>query len=154
MKTFLSLMLVLSLLNLGAVVDGNKEAGKTLSAKDFKLKLEKLHGVLIDVRTPEEYLCACIPGSLNINMQGKLFEERIRKLDKNKNYFLYCGTGVRSFAAMEIMKKAGFTKLFDLEGGLTNWVKYDFPMDGSPSTCYLIKTNSLGREFSSISELF
>jgi rhodanese-related sulfurtransferase len=63
------------------------------------------------------------------------FEQKISRLPKSSNYFLYCGTGMRSMAAMEVMKKNGFYKLFDLDGGLTNWEKFELPMDGSTSTC-------------------
>jgi rhodanese-related sulfurtransferase len=137
MKTSLLSLLVLSILGLGAI-SAVQQSAKSLPPKEFKLKLERLHGLLVDVRTPEEYLCAHIPGAININLNGANFEKKIDRLDKVKNYFLYCGTGVRSLAAMEVMKKKGFYKVFDLDGGLTNWEKYDLPMDGSTTTCSLL----------------
>jgi rhodanese-related sulfurtransferase len=137
MKIHILSLLVLSILGLGAI-NAVQQSTKSLPPKEFKLKLERLHGILVDVRTPEEYLCAHIPGAININLNGANFEMRIGRLDKSRNYFLYCGTGVRSLAGMEVMKKKGFSKLFDLDGGLTNWEKYDLPMDGSTTTCSLL----------------
>ncbi len=133
MKTSVYIILLLSIFQISAVVD----SGKTLPAKEFKAKLEATKGILIDVRTPEEFLCACIPGAVNINLQGKLWDERIGKLDKTKTYFLYDGTGMRSGAAMEAMSKAGFKKLFDLKDGLMNWEKLELPMIGAMGTCDL-----------------
>jgi rhodanese-related sulfurtransferase len=102
----------------------------TLSPAEFKLRCANAHGILLDVRTPEEYLASTIPGAININvMDPDYFASHIKKLDKNKTYFLFCGTGMRSSEAMEEMKKAGFLKVYELDGGLTAWEKYDLPLD-------------------------
>jgi phage shock protein E len=136
MKTYISVLIICGLSSF-CVAPAFQSSSKTLAPKEFKLKLEQLHGILVDVRTPEEYLCAHIPGAININLNSPKFEQRIATLNHTQNYFLYCGTGMRSLAAMETMKKKGFTKLFDLDGGLTNWEKYALPMDGSTTTCSL-----------------
>ncbi|MFI5149877.1 MAG: rhodanese-like domain-containing protein [Bacteroidia bacterium] len=121
--------LLLMILMIGA---GLKDAGAqtvSLSPKMFKQKCEVLHGIMIDVRTPEEYLESTIPGAININMMAPDFKKQIEKLNKTKAYFLFCGTGMRSGEAVEEMKKAGFLKVFDLEGGMTSWERYDLPID-------------------------
>jgi rhodanese-related sulfurtransferase len=100
----------------------------TLSPSQFKHQLKKQHGVLIDVRTPEEYQAECIAGAVNINVQADDFKTRIGNFDKNKKYFLYCGTGKRSAMAMDIMMEAGCKTVYDLKGGITEWKKKGFPV--------------------------
>ncbi|MBI4947272.1 MAG: rhodanese-like domain-containing protein [Bacteroidetes bacterium] len=101
---------------------------KTLSPTQFKYELKKQHGVLIDVRTSEEYNAECIAGAININMQATDFKARVETLDKNKTYFLYCLAGKRSLMAMHIMAQQGFKKVYDLKGGITEWKKKEFPV--------------------------
>ncbi|HXC06186.1 MAG TPA: rhodanese-like domain-containing protein [Bacteroidia bacterium] len=101
----------------------------SLTPKQFKQKCEAVHGVMIDVRTPEEYIEATIPGAINVNEMATDFKLKIQKLDKAKTYFLFCGTGMRSAEAVAEMKKAGFLKVFDLEGGMTSWERDSLPVD-------------------------
>lgn len=101
---------------------------KSLPPAQFKHQLEKCNGVLVDVRTPEQYNSECIAGAININVQADDFKSRIENLNKSEAYFLYCGTGKRSAKAMEMMLEAGFKKVYDLKGGLTEWKKKGFPI--------------------------
>ena len=45
----------------------------------------------------------------------------IQKLDKNKNYYVYCHSGIRSVQACQIMKSFGFENLYNLLGGISEW---------------------------------
>ena len=45
----------------------------------------------------------------------------LEKLDKTKNYYVYCRSGNRSGQACAIMKNLGFDKAFNLQGGFMNW---------------------------------
>lgn len=91
----------------------------TVEEMDKLLKLEKVQ--LIDVRTPEEYAEGHIAGSININFNADDFEEQIVKADKSKPVAVYCGKGGRSSRCSAFMKKAGFKKIYDLNGGITEW---------------------------------
>jgi rhodanese-related sulfurtransferase len=42
-------------------------------------------------------------------------------LDKNKPVLVYCAAGGRSASAAKDLKKAGFKKVYDLEGGYDAW---------------------------------
>ena len=76
---------------------------------------------LIDVRTPEEYNEGHIESALNINFYDDNFEELIEQVDKSKPVAVYCGKGGRSAKCASFMKNAGFTKIYDLNGGITEW---------------------------------
>ena len=99
----------------------------TMPASEFKKHLEEKQGILVDVRTPEEYGKEHIKGSKNIDVKADDFESEINKLDKSKIYFIYCGVGKRGSLAMQKMHHAGFMKLYNLEGGLNGWKKEKFP---------------------------
>lgn len=98
------------------------EAYIQLSPDAFKAKLAEMPGSqLIDVRTPREFEQGHIEGAQMINYKDRSFKTGIDKLDKSQAVFVYCQAGGRSKSACEIMEKAGFTKIYELEGGYGNW---------------------------------
>lgn len=78
---------------------------------------------LLDVRTPGEFNEGKLEGAQNIDIHSPDFEERLKAMDKDKTYGVYCAVGARSAAATERMKQLGFKKIFELKGGYVNWVK-------------------------------
>ncbi|MBL7723987.1 MAG: rhodanese-like domain-containing protein [Chitinophagaceae bacterium] len=100
----------------------NNSTGKTVSQKKFQRLSTKKNTVLLDVRTPDEYNAGHIPRSLQIDvLKAEDFKKQVAALDKTKTYLLYCRSGKRSKEALALMKEAGFTKLYDLKGGFSNW---------------------------------
>ena len=91
----------------------------TVEEMDSLLEMGKVQ--LIDVRTPEEYAEGYIEGAINIDFRDENFEELIAKVDKSKPVAVYCGRGGRSGKCSAYMKKAGFKKIYDLNGGITEW---------------------------------
>ncbi len=80
-------------------------------------------GVVLDVRTPDEWAEGTIPGATKINYYDDNFAQQIEKLDKNTPVFVYCKRGGRSAGAAEVLEKKGFTKVFNLKGGITAWME-------------------------------
>ncbi len=78
-------------------------------------------GVLIDVRTPMEFNQGHIPHSLLIDIYNSKFTDEVRKLDRNKNYYLYCHSGNRSFHAGKFMLSIGFKNVYHLKPGIIGW---------------------------------
>lgn len=95
-----------------------------LSQEEWTQQLEKDNNAFIlDVRTPEEVEDGFIPNARNIDFYlGQDFLSEVEKLDKGKNYYVYCRSGNRSGQACAIMKSLGFTNTYNLEGGFMNWV--------------------------------
>ena len=86
-----------------------------------RLKVDK-NSFLIDVRTDEEFEDSHIPDSKLLNIRDpQLFIDGIQELDKTKNYYVYCHSGVRSVQACQIMKSFGFENLYNLLGGISEW---------------------------------
>lgn len=86
---------------------------------------EAVHGEdsmqLVDVRTSEEFEVSHLKNAQNICVTSKDFREKVAFLDKHKPVYVYCKKGGRSAKAATILKEMGFTKVYDLQGGLTSW---------------------------------
>ena len=81
---------------------------------------------LIDVRTPKEFADGHIPNAINIDFLSDDFSSKIGKLKKDKPVYVYCRSGKRSSESVIVFEKAGFTKIYDLEGGILNWSSKGF----------------------------
>ncbi|MEB8330654.1 rhodanese-like domain-containing protein [Flavobacteriaceae bacterium KMM 6897] len=94
-----------------------------LSQEEWSSQLEQDdNAFILDVRTSDEVEEGYIPGSANIDIYlGQEFLEELEKLDKSKNYYVYCRSGNRSGQACAIMNNAGFKNAYNLEGGFMKW---------------------------------
>lgn len=74
----------------------------------------KTIAAVIDVRTPDEVATGHLHDSINIDIQGADFESQMNRLDKTKNYVVYCHSGNRAGQAITWMQQNGFTgKLYN-----------------------------------------
>tara|TARA_Y100001978_G_scaffold109974_1_gene98109 strand:- start:202 stop:525 length:324 start_codon:yes stop_codon:yes gene_type:complete len=96
-----------------------------LDTQTWKKSLsEDPNAICLDVRTSNEYNEAHIPNSLNMDIYDPTgFMKKINDLDHTKSYFIYCKSGKRSQMACEIMQQCGFYKLFNLDGGIEDWIE-------------------------------
>lgn len=97
-------------------------SAKNLDTMAFAKKIAEPHVVVLDVRTPGEYMSGHIQGAINIDVETSHFESEITKLDKSATYAVYCRSGRRSGVAVETMHHFGFTKLFNLSSGVNDWL--------------------------------
>jgi len=97
------------------------KAFEDLSGNEFQKKVkETANAVILDVRTEEEFRGGRIPESININVMGASFINKVDLLDKSKTYFVYCRSGGRSGQACGLMAKRGFA-VYNLAGGIMSW---------------------------------
>ncbi len=97
----------------------DKQVVELISPKDLNAKLGDIQ--LIDIRTPREYTGGYIKGAININFFDRNFNDRMAKLNKDKELYIYCRSGNRTGKAAKRLKDQGFTKIYDLQGGILNW---------------------------------
>ena len=73
--------------------------------------------IIIDVRTTDEYNESHIANAINIPV------DNINEItyDKDIKIILYCASGVRSAKAAKALVDAGYTNVYNLDGGLINW---------------------------------
>lgn len=101
----------------------NGQGVKSLKPEEFAQKVGNGTEVqLVDVRTPEEFGEKRIKGAVNINVDDPAFETQMAKLDKSKPVYLYCLSGGRSSTAADWASKNGFKEVYNLDGGIRNWL--------------------------------
>jgi rhodanese-related sulfurtransferase len=99
-----------------------------LSVPEFSKKVTDEGIITLDVRTPGEFNEGHIEGAQLIDFQSGNFENEIASLDKNQTYAVYCRSGNRSGEAVKVMSEAGFTKLYNLDGGVIDWANAGLPL--------------------------
>ena len=96
--------------------------------KLIKERAGKADFVILDVRTPEEFAEGHIDGAVNRDVQSRDFEKRLRTLDRNKSYLVYCRTGNRSRQAILAMEALGFRAIFHMNEGIVKWKQQNLPL--------------------------
>lgn len=94
-----------------------------LSQEEWTLQLENdTNAFILDVRTPEEVEEGFIPKAVNLDIYlGQEFLDALEKLDKSKNYYVYCRSGNRSAQACALMNNIGIANAYNLQGGFNEW---------------------------------
>lgn len=91
---------------------------KIIKSPEAKTLLEKEKGIVIlDVRTPEEFAAGHLKNAQLFNKNAPDFESKIKTLDKDKTYLVYCAVGGRSGQAAQMMHELGFTQIYDATEG-------------------------------------
>jgi rhodanese-related sulfurtransferase len=96
---------------------------QNIENNEFKKLMTQPNTVVLDVRTPREINEGYISGTTQfIDIHDASFETTIGKLDKSKNYLVYCRSGARSAMACRLMYEKGFTgQLYNLAKGILGW---------------------------------
>ncbi|WP_299382266.1 rhodanese-like domain-containing protein [uncultured Lacinutrix sp.] len=125
---------------LGGSFEAWKEAGKetddliSISAEEFKERLEKATIPVFDVRKEGEFIAGHVENAnftplddLNAHLSG---------FPKNEPFYVYCGGGYRSVIAASILKSRGIHNLVDVAGGMGAIKKAGIPVSDfvCPST--------------------
>jgi rhodanese-related sulfurtransferase len=81
--------------------------------------------VILDVRENDEWNAGHIAGAIHIPL-GEI-SNRIGELTKYQNHpvITQCRSGARSAKAADILTKAGFNNVHNMDGGLNAWQKAD-----------------------------
>jgi adenylyltransferase/sulfurtransferase len=76
---------------------------------------------LLDVREPNEWQIAKIPGATLLPLSE--LPQRWRELEprKGKPMVVHCKSGVRSKKAIAFLQQQGFTGLKNMAGGILQW---------------------------------
>tara|TARA_B100001778_G_scaffold268563_1_gene229982 strand:- start:1 stop:312 length:312 start_codon:yes stop_codon:yes gene_type:complete len=95
---------------------------ENLSTSKWKESFKKTNSpLIIDVRTPLEWVNGTIDGAIKIDFnQQQDFINFIEKLEKSNNYYVYCKSGVRSWYACQMMEQLGLST-YNLKNGITQW---------------------------------
>ena len=75
--------------------------------------------LLLDVREPQEFAHCHIDGSLTIPMSS--VPARVQELDSAAATVVICHHGMRSSQVAMYLQQQGFSKLYNLSGGVAAW---------------------------------
>src|SRR5947199_3533933 len=96
------------------------QAVPTISVQELKGKMDAGEAFeLVDVREPFEYEIARIDGAKLIPL-GEI-GERFGELQEEQPIIVHCHSGQRSAQAVRLLRQRGFTKVYNLEGGIDAW---------------------------------
>jgi len=82
---------------------------------------------IVDVRNPYEIKIGKFSNSLNPQTNNfRQFPKQFKKMniDKNAKIAMYCTGGIRCEKASAYLRKEGYKKIFQLEGGILNYLDY------------------------------
>lgn len=83
--------------------------GASVSPDTVRAALSDPAAVVLDVRTKGEWSGGHLKGARHLDVSGAGFDAGLKKLSKDKTYYVYCRSGGRSGMAVAKMQAQGFT---------------------------------------------
>ena len=101
----------------------SKRRNRYLSGKSWNKLIIKKETLLIDVRNPFEYSVGTFKNAMNPNIQNfRDFPKFLNKIEKTKSVAMFCTGGIRCEKTSIFLKKKGFKNVFQLKGGIINYL--------------------------------
>jgi len=101
----------------------NKKKNHINPKKWNKLIADK-ETLVLDSRKPFEYKVGTFKKSVNPDVDNfREFPKYLNKLDKKKTIAMFCTGGIRCEKASVFLEKKGFKNVFQLKGGILNYLK-------------------------------
>lgn len=106
----------------------SRKAGKSILPQQLSLLVNKEEGLVLDVRDNNEFKQGHIVGSVNIPYRD--VEKRMAELNshKDKPVIVVCKIGQTASSASKQLKQAGFTQVYKLAGGISEWTAANLPL--------------------------
>ncbi|WP_370477804.1 rhodanese-like domain-containing protein [Tamlana flava] len=105
----------------------NTESIPYINAESLRTSAENT--ILLDSREEKEYLVSHLKNAIFVGYDNFSLDSVQQKIaDKNSSIVVYCSLGVRSEDIAEKLKKAGYTNVKNLYGGIFEWKNQDFPV--------------------------
>ncbi len=113
------------------VVPMNLKLSQMIKKKDSHVDPNKWNKLIknkktlvIDARKPFEYDVGTFKGSANPNIDNfRDFPKYLRNLKKNQPIAMFCTGGIRCEKASVYLEKKGFSNVYQLKGGILNYLK-------------------------------
>ena len=100
-----------------AAVVEQKVAPITMIDWQKAFEMNKAGAVLLDVRTPAE-VAKGMASEAAVNVPLQELPQRLSEVPKDKDLLVYCRSGKRSMAASKFLVENGYTRVFNIEGGI------------------------------------
>lgn len=100
-----------------------------VNADEFNSVIKDPNVVILDVRTPAEFVQGHIEDAVNLDVSViDDFTLQASLLDKSKTYAVYCRSGNRSQVAVNAMFAQGINGIYELETGILGWEESGYPV--------------------------
>jgi len=105
-----------------------RSGGAQVNPAEATLLINREDAHVVDVREVDEFASGHLPDARNIPV-GKI-ADRIAEIEKfkDKPVIVCCASGMRSAKACGELKKLGFSRLYNLDGGIDGWLKAGLPV--------------------------
>lgn len=103
-----------------------------ISARQAKEMIDRKEVFILDVRTNEEYAAGHINGSTLLAVQDipkQELGEKLKAIPKDSKILVYCRSGSRSAKASGILAENGFAMVYNMQGGITEWMKAGYKVE-------------------------
>ena len=85
--------------------------------------------MLVDVRTAEEYRAGHLRNCTLMDFYQADVRARLRALPRDRSIVLYCRSGRRSADAKRYMDSLGYTRVYNMLGGIVAWQQHNYPLE-------------------------
>lgn len=99
----------------------NKKYENIDKGKLDKILKDNKKVLILDVRTPIEFKSGHISKAKNIPVNELSSKINTLSSYKNEEVIVYCASGMRSSNASRILSKNGFSKIYNLSGGIARY---------------------------------
>ena len=101
----------------------NKKLNKYISSKSWNKLISNKETLVIDARKPFEYDVGTFKNAINPKIQNfRDFPKFLKKIKKTKPVAMFCTGGIRCEKASIFLKNKGFKNVFQLKGGILNYL--------------------------------
>jgi len=101
-----------------------KKSKNNVSPKKWNNLIKNKKIKLIDARKPFEYEVGTFKNSINPNVENfRDLPKFLKNFNKNDNIAMFCTGGIRCEKASIYMRKKGFKNVYQLKGGIINYLK-------------------------------
>jgi len=102
----------------------NKSKNNYIEPLKWNGLIQNKDTIILDSRKPFEYNVGTFKGSINPNVNNfREFPKYLNKLNKKKPIAMFCTGGIRCEKASVFLKKKGFINVYQLKGGILNYLK-------------------------------
>ena len=101
----------------------NRKQNRYLTGKSWNKLISKKDTLVVDARKPFEFKVGTFANAINPNVKHfRDFPKYLEKIKKTKSVAMFCTGGIRCEKASIYLKQKGFKKIFQLKGGIINYL--------------------------------
>jgi len=101
----------------------NKKLNRYISGKSWNKLISNKETLVVDARKPFEYDVGTFKNAINPKIQNfRDFPKYLKKINRTKPVAMFCTGGIRCEKASIFLKRKGFKNVFQLKGGILNYL--------------------------------